>query len=195
MFSCFAELLWHMELSNMVGCAEAGRICVTRGYAWNAMPGYLIDEDVLAVLERSNPRQVRQHDLIVGNKPPCRFEQRACLTFRRSWHHEKQSPFYSYLHTNELRTNHKEGNMEYKALSTKGLELFADHHRYIQSRGGRLAPLRDEYPNVYKMPFILEYNRWPTAARQDYDGVKVRPRRVTQDMSNRPRRRNRRHDE
>ena len=49
MFSCYAQLLWHMELSNMVGCEEAGQTCVTRGYAWNAMPGYLIDEDVLGV--------------------------------------------------------------------------------------------------------------------------------------------------
>ena len=47
--------------------------------------------------------------------------------------------------------------MEYKALAVKGLDLFVDQHHYTKSRGGRLALLRDKYPHVYKMLFILEY--------------------------------------
>jgi hypothetical protein len=58
--------------------------------------------------------------------------------------------------------------MEYRALQSKGLELFAERHAYMSRRGGRVEPLRDEYPQVYKMPFILEYEKWPTLAQRDY---------------------------
>jgi hypothetical protein len=51
---------------------------------------------------------------------------------------------------------------------TSSLELFAERHAYMSRRGGRVEPLRDEYPQVYKMPFILEYEKWPTLAQRDY---------------------------
>ena len=69
-------------------------------FVWNVLPSYFIGEDVLGVLERSNPWQGRQHDLIMAIEPLYSFEQLACLTFCRSWHHDEHSPFYSYLHTN-----------------------------------------------------------------------------------------------
>ena len=166
-FSCYAHMLFHMELSNMVGCEEALNLSITHGYPWNTMPGYLIDNDVLCLLERTIPCQNRQHNLVVGNKPPCRFEQRACLTFQRAWHHEKANPFYLYLHTKNVLTNHKEGNMEYLALSknSNGLEMFAQLEANVQKR---VFPLREEYPHVYKMPFILDYAHWPPLAQHDF---------------------------
>ena len=85
--------------------------------------------------------------------------------------------------------------MEYKALAVKALELFADQSQYIQSRGGRLTLLRDEYPHVYKMPFILAYDRWPTAGQQDYDWVKVWLQSCTLDTSTLCHYRKCRHDE
>ena len=168
LFSCYAQLLWHMELRKKMGCEKARSIPMKEAYPFNVMPGYLIDEEILNVLERSALRRKRRHDLIVGDTPPCRFEQRSCLTHRRAWHHDKNSPFYSYLHNNNVPTNHREGNMEYRALQSKGLELFAERHAYMSRRGGRVEPLRDEYPQVYKMPFILEYEKWPTLAQRDY---------------------------
>ena len=168
-FSCYAHLLFHMEASEMVGCQEAEKMSITHGYPWNAMPGYLIDKEVLEVLERTHPTENRRHDLIIGNKPPCRFEQRACLSFRRGWHHDKNLSFYSYLHTNSYVTNHKEGNNEYMAFakkSKKGLELFADHRGMVDRRA---HPLRKEHPHIYKMPFILDYKKWPRLAQLDFN--------------------------
>jgi hypothetical protein len=83
-------------------------------------------------------------------------------------HHDKNSPFYSYLHNYNILTNHREGNMEYRALPLKGLQLFAEQHTYMNHRGGRVEPLWDEYPQVYKIPFIFEYGKWPRLAQRDY---------------------------
>ena len=166
-FSCFAHLLFHMETANMVGCKKAEKLSITNGYAWNAMPGYLIDQEILEVLERTRPVQNRRHNLIVGNKPPCRFEQRANVTYRRAWHHDKHLPFSQQIRNNTVLTNHKEGNNEYIAFSkNKGLELVGELRPAVNNRA---PPLTKEHPHVYKMPFLLDYNEWPMLAKMDFD--------------------------
>ena len=57
--------------------------------------------------------------------------------------------------------------MEYLALSknSNGLEMFTQLEANVQKR---VFLLREEYPHVYKMPFILDYVHWPPLAQHDF---------------------------
>ena len=57
--------------------------------------------------------------------------------------------------------------MEYLALSknSNGLEMFTQLEANVQKR---VFLLREEYPHVYKMPFILDYVHWASLAQHDF---------------------------
>lgn len=165
-FACNAERLWHMELSVMMNsCEKARRVPVTKAYPYNCAPGYVIDEEVLDVFRRTWPRRRRRYDLIRGDKPPSRFEQRAGLSFRRAWHHPPNSAFYQFTHSNAYQSNHREGELEYRRMPVCGLDIFQEKENYF-SKKGRIPPLLSEYPHVYKLPFILPYDEWGSQAKR-----------------------------
>jgi hypothetical protein len=48
-----------------------------------------------------------------------------------------------------------------------GLDIFIEKDQYFAEKRGRVPPLLDEHPHVYKMPIILPYPDWKSLAQSD----------------------------
>ena len=118
--------------------------------------------------------------MIHGDKPPSRLEQRAGLTFRRAWHHPPDSAFHSYTHNIKILSNHREGELEYRRMPLCGLDIFIEKDQYFAEKHGRVPPLHDEHPHVYKMPFILPYPEWNSWAQRGL-AARIPPIVITHD--------------
>jgi hypothetical protein len=61
-----------------------------------------------------------------------------------------------------------------------GLDIFIEKDQYFAEKRGRVPPLLDEHPHVYKMPIILPYPDWKSLAQRDL-AARIPPIVITHD--------------